>query len=89
MKGIYLTEEAKQEIEAKIVELEVKAIHYEAINSRHRRGGALAQIFTLQEILRLATVIPVEDSWGKVPMGTNECELTLPNGVIIENKENK
>jgi len=41
----------------------------------------------LKEILSTATILPVEDSWGKVPMGTNECELTLPNGVIIENKE--
>jgi hypothetical protein len=83
MKGIYLTEEGKQELEAAISELRVKVSHYEAINCRHRRGGALAQIFTLQEILRLATVIPVESGYNEFYYNSNE----YPQGVIIQPKQ--
>lgn len=75
MKGIYITEEGKQKIEAKIVEIEA----YEGLES------GMTNI--LKEILSSATILPVEESWGKVPMGTNECELTLPNGVIIKPKQ--
>jgi tRNA 2-selenouridine synthase SelU len=65
MKGIYLTPEGKQEIETKIAELEEKIKHYEVINSKQRRGGALAQIFALQEILTSATILPVEEALEK------------------------
>jgi hypothetical protein len=83
MKGIYITEEAKKELEAKIAELESKASHYESINCRHRRGGALAQIFTIQEILELATVLPVENGYNEFYYNSNE----YPQGVIIKPKQ--
>jgi hypothetical protein len=75
MKGIYLTPEGKQEIEAKIAEIE----SYEGLES--------GMADTLKEILSSATILPVEESWGDVPMGVNECELILPSGVIIQPKQ--
>jgi hypothetical protein len=85
MKGIYITEECKKELETKIDEPERQLYLKEMYESTwHRFSGKKSM---LKEILSLATILPVEDSWGKVPMGTNECELTLPNGVIIETKQ--
>lgn len=85
MRGIYITEEGKRVLEAQIAELE------QDLASKNMYGhiyyGLAGKKLMLKEILSTATILPVEDSWGKVPMGTNECELTLPNGVIIENKE--
>jgi hypothetical protein len=89
MKGIYLTEESKQGIEAKIVELEAKAEYYKSIDSSHRRSGVLAQIFILQEILKSATILPVEESWDDFqdisdPLYRQE---DYPNGVVIQPKQ--
>jgi hypothetical protein len=83
MKGIYLTKEAKQEIEAKIVNLETKAEYYKSINSTHRKSGALAQIFILQEILSSATILPVYESLSHAMQNKN---LNNPQGVIIQSK---
>jgi hypothetical protein len=87
MKGLYITEDGRRELEAKITKIE------EQLDSKDMYQtlwyGLNYEKLMLKEILSTATILPVEDSWGKVPMGTNECELTLPNGVIIENKENK
>jgi hypothetical protein len=87
MKGIYLTTEAKQELEAQIVELEAKAEYYKSIDSRHRRGGALAQIFILQEILESATILPVEESWDIVneKIETKNYTLAVSNEALKEN----
>jgi hypothetical protein len=92
MKGIYLTEEAKQEIEAKIVELEAKAEYYKSIDSSHRRSGALARIFILQEILESATILPVEKSWklsvvSITPYKQGLLKSLYKNGVIIQPKQ--
>ena len=99
MNGIYLTREGKREIETLIVELEKSADYYESINSRHRRGGCLAKIFTLQEILSSATILPVEESFYAVEnklkyhcgrTGCSKDGATLreyPNGVIIQPKQ--
>ncbi len=89
MKGIYLTTEAKQELEAKIVELEAKAEYYEAINSRHRRGGALAQIFILQEILeynvKAATKVYSEDDLREaIAEAWNSCEDNEDNETFTQ-----
>jgi hypothetical protein len=85
MKGIYITEEGRREIEEKVVELE------EQLGSKDIYltvwYGLNHKKIMLKEILSTATILPVEDSWGKVPMGTNECELTLPQGVIIKPKQ--
>ena len=75
MKGIYLTEEGKQEIEAKIANLK-----------GYNDEPEITQLKIYKEILASAIILPVEESWGYVPMGTNECELVLPSGVIIRSK---
>ena len=81
MKGIYLTEEGKQELEAKIAEIE----SYEGLES------GIAD--TLKEILSSATILPVEKSWDDVelypPDNESQIEKTLrlKNGVIIQPKQ--
>jgi hypothetical protein len=78
MNGIYLTEQGKQEIELELTKLESEW------NKTQQMWG---KIFTLRQILSSATILPVEESWGSVPISTNECELLLPNGVIIQSKQ--
>ncbi len=98
MKGIYLTEEAKKEIEAKISELG----ETEDINSEC--WGIESSVY--QEILSSATILPVEESWDIVHehcyssfQNFKEHEYedyfcneekyfkkTYPNGVIIQPK---
>ena len=81
MKGIYLTEKGKQELEAKIAEIE----SYEGLES------GIAD--TLKEILSSATILPVEKSWDDVelypPDNESQIEKTLrlKNGVIIQPKQ--
>jgi hypothetical protein len=81
MKGIYLTEKGKQEIEAKIAEIE----YYEGLES--------GMADTLKEILSSATILPVEKSWDDVelypPDNESQIEKTLrlKNGVIIQPKQ--
>jgi hypothetical protein len=97
MKGIYLTEEAKAEIEATLNELD------RTWNKSEQMWG---KIFTLREILSSATILPVEESWDIVHehcyssfQNFKEHEYedyfcneekyfkkTYPNGVIIQPK---
>jgi hypothetical protein len=62
MKGIILTPEGKQEIEAKIAELE--KIRNESFSDNN--DYYLGRIKELKEILSSATILPVEESWYKV-----------------------
>ena len=59
MKGIYLTQEGKQEIEAKIAELSKPKCHHDG---KYVSEGAFGKIFLLEEILSSATILPVEES---------------------------
>jgi hypothetical protein len=76
MKGIYLTEEAKQEIEDKVIFLISMGASEQIINK-------------LKKILESAKILPVEDSWdtvnGKSDYGLSDKEF-YANGVIIKNK---
>jgi hypothetical protein len=45
------------------------------------------EIQYLKEILSSATILPVEESWGNMPIGVNESELSYPQGVIIQPKQ--
>jgi hypothetical protein len=74
MKGIYLTEEAKQEIEAKIA-LYKRLQYKSAIHT-----GELNQ---LKEILSTATILPVENGYNEFYYNLNE----YPQGVIIKPKQ--
>jgi hypothetical protein len=88
MKEIYLTQESKQEIEAKINELE-KETHGSEVYNFHKSGA----ISVFKEILLSATILPVEESWDDV-LGNTErddcvysCKSNLENGVIIQPKQ--
>jgi hypothetical protein len=92
MKGIYLTEEGKKEIEAKIAELEsipMSEKKWEDLDS------ITSEIRVLKEILSSATILPVEDNWDEIRLldgidssGTgNLTKAKYPNGVIIKPKE--
>jgi hypothetical protein len=74
MKGIYLTPEGKQEIEAKIKELRTKG---------------QVPIITLEAILEIATILPVEESWKNIAHSTTVSfyELDFPKGIIIQPKQ--
>jgi len=92
MKGVYLTPEAKQEIEAKMAQLE---------KEQKTEGEALyiigkTMINTYKEILASATILPVEKSWEVVlnkpieSLLNNESETLedfYPQGVIIQSKK--
>lgn len=88
MKGIYLTDEAKKEIEAKIDELR----NYSPLETDDDFINRGKQII-LEEILSSATILPVEKSWDDVelypPDNESQIEKTLrlKNGVIIQPKQ--
>jgi hypothetical protein len=86
MKGIYLTQEGKQEIEAKIAELEDYSY---ATQDLHLEGNIQGHLYCLKEILSSATILPVEDSWNNLSNNTfdraNNSEI-YPQGVIIQPK---
>jgi hypothetical protein len=85
MNGIYLTQEGKQAIKAKIAELE--KLENDEFFDEHLINDYLSQIRTYKEILSSATILPVEESWGNMPIGVNESELSYPQGVVIQPKQ--
>ena len=56
MKGIYLTEEGKKEIEAKIVELKIP----------YGTSNRLGELTIYKEILSSATILPVEEDCDRI-----------------------
>jgi hypothetical protein len=89
MKGLYLTQEGKQEIEAKIAELEKPEFHWDGIYVSEK---AEERIEVYKEILSSATILPVEESWNQFNMSNNSLTLEnkkiwYPNGVIIQPKQ--
>jgi hypothetical protein len=96
MKGIYLTEEDKKEIEDKIADLE----------KQMNKNGKFASVFyalsgrnlILKEILSLAIILPVEENWEQLEESLlyglhdhmklqNVIHIDYPNGVIIQPKQ--
>jgi hypothetical protein len=87
MKSIYLTQEGKQEIEAKIAELEKCSSDAERIE-----GFKLGRLKELNKILSLATILPVEESWklsvvSITPYKQGLLKSLYKNGVIIQPKQ--
>jgi hypothetical protein len=88
---IFLTQEGKEEIEAKIAEIE-KYKDSDQCNDPRDWSFVSGREFTLNEILSSATVLPVEENWEDVelypPDNENQFEKTisLKNGVIIKPK---
>jgi hypothetical protein len=89
VKGIYITEEAKKELEAKVAELENELQLVGNLFEEVERNPYYIsnKIKVYQEILSSAIILPVEASW-------NNCDknnllfkqVQYPNGVIIEKK---
>lgn len=81
----YITEETKQEIEAKIAELEY-LFEREGEKFDSRDSG---KYYLLKEINSSATIIPVEKDMEDVIYKHNmdEYRNTYPNGVIIQHKQ--
>ena len=78
MKGIYLTEEGRQEIEDKIAELE-----------KNKYPKLRIDLDVYKEILSSATILPVEESWTTIDFKypTYFSQMTaFPNGLIIQPK---
>jgi hypothetical protein len=86
MKGIYLTQEGKQEIEAKITELTELATSKETMSISY-----IAQHSVYSLILQSATILPVEESWQKVKHfytgDSVKSSKQYPQGVIIQPKQ--
>ena len=87
MKGIYLTQEGKQEIEAKIAELEEYKDSDVCKDPRDWSFVSGKQAM-LKEILSSAIILPVSDTWEKYvhPALVPFFEKDLKNGVIIQPK---
>ena len=89
MNGIYLTQEGKQRIEAKIYELEKEYFKLKGNDDadEHYFDGARTY---LKEMLSSATILPSEESWakiifnGKYQIGAKE---KYPHGIIIQPKK--
>jgi hypothetical protein len=96
MKGIYLTEEGKKEIEAKIAELENVVEKYQKCKN-WMWFDTIGQLEAYKEILSSATILPVEESWQEtmrklletfqVEDKDSTLEGNYPNGVIIKSKQ--
>jgi hypothetical protein len=91
MKGIYLTEQGKQEIEAKIAELE-EYKDSEICKDPRDWSFTSGKQAILKEILSSPTILPVEKSWeslenhfGTIP--NTMVKRNFPQGVIIQPKQ--
>lgn len=87
MKGIYLTEEGKQEIENKIAKLEQEIEEAVSLNHRIKAFDKINEIAVYNKILSYSTILPIEEDWYHVHFVLDEVGEQLnkeyPNGVII------
>jgi hypothetical protein len=89
MKGIYLTQEGKQEIENQISELERQIKISESLDDKIRAGIETFEKRVYEKILSSAIILPVEESWKIVAVQTTMSPATesYPQGVIIQPKQ--
>ena len=85
MKGIYLTQEGKEELEAKIAELD-ECI--EDLKDEIMKDYFIGKKTLLEEILSSATILPVEENWTNVKdmLDINTLPISYKQGVIIQPK---
>lgn len=90
MKGIYLTQESKQEIEARIAELEQ---NQKDTKTDFEWNESVIEKNVYKTILSSAIILPVEESWeeifnihGMSKVITNFISI-YPQGVIIQPKQ--
>jgi hypothetical protein len=83
MKGIYLTQEGKQELEAKIAERR-KYSPIETEDDWFENG----ELNVYKEILSSATILPV-DNWENIKdmLDINTLPISYRNGLIIQPKQ--
>jgi hypothetical protein len=86
VKGIYLTEEGKQEIEDELLKIENEVINY-AEDELDDIATIKTRYSILKEILSSAIILPVEESWEtfdykSIDMKTAKKEYS--QGVIIQ-----
>jgi hypothetical protein len=99
MKGIYLTEEGKKEIETEMRELMTDIGHLTTSFLKEFDESCKKVIIekriklnVYNNLLKSATILPVEESWGIVEKQTNMMDehtlrLIYPSGVIIQPKQ--
>jgi hypothetical protein len=89
MKGIYLTEQSKQELEAKIAKLEL--VNKTEIEDKWevKAGVTFGCILILNEILSSVTILPVAETWHDIHEEdvANWSEINYSKGVIIQPKQ--
>jgi hypothetical protein len=98
MKGIYLTEEGKKEIEDKIADLETELNSESPFATENWKNWNRGEIAAYREILSLAIILPVEENWEQLEESLlyglhdhmklqNVIHIDYPNGVIIQPKQ--
>ena len=93
MKGIYLTEEGKQEIEARIDKLNKNISNFDEnsafLNIHYTEYVKEKQI--LLKLLDSAIILPVKENLKALPLsvlaGKQDIKDYYPNGVIIQSKK--
>jgi hypothetical protein len=81
---VYLTKEGKEELEAKIEEIEKERFYGSELNLDYRIG----QQKVYKELLSQCIVLPVEDDWeDAIEQPTGREKSYYPSGVIIEPKQ--
>jgi hypothetical protein len=89
--SIYITQQQKEEWEAKVAELEEKLNRIYGDFSKPNGGVYFTwktQIKTYKEILLMATVLPIEESWEEFDAALLSYirDEEYPNGIIIKKK---
>jgi hypothetical protein len=98
MKGIYLTEEGKKEIEAKIAELEFKTEMIPDVdnpkitksrNPMNWHNLYYGELTIYKEILSSATILPVEESYNDIQhFETSEHGTVIRKHFLMANYSN-
>ena len=87
MKGIYLTPEGKQEVEAQIANLEQQIKISESSDDIIRAGIETFEKRVYEKFLSSATILPVEESWETAVDRETILHINYPQGVIIQPKQ--
>lgn len=95
MKGIFLTEQGKKEIEdsIKLLEYDLEQEKNSFLKVEQIVGQYEGKIRIYKDILSLATILPIEEDWsdvdkkGAVYAGVCGHFILYPNGVIIQGKK--
>jgi hypothetical protein len=90
MKGIYLTEECKKDIEDIIIELNDQIRISESLNDNIRASLETYEKKVYEMILESAIILPVEENWDDLSSKfwhEENSKRLYPNGLIIQPKK--